>query len=425
MPSTPSLSRRSLVAGGMALGGAATLAAERLGPTLSRAESLPAPPSPGSPSTPPAQRPRLFLPPMREDQITDIKVCLRPFRAAGPRYDVEKLGDKTVFHHYGHGGSGWSLSWGSADFVVGRIAATLERRIAVIGCGIIGLTTALTALRAGMDVTIYTRDLLPRTRSVRANGSWTPSSRIALASVAGPAFPDLWERMARFSWASYRSYLGLPGEPIMFLDTYRLADQRNEAKANGEDHSAAPPPAQPGKDDFARYNPRIRDIIPAAIELQPSENPFPVPYAKRAAMMIFNFGAYGDHLLSEFHQSGGRIVMREFHSPADLRHLPERVIVNCPGYAAHDWWQDRSLIPVRGQTTWLPPCPQGRYGVAYRGAEMLCKTDGIMVQGYDLDDLGEMVGVGNAFEHPDRREAARAIGVFTDLFRRTAASRSA
>ena len=44
------------------------------------------------------------------DRIFRVTVCSRPFRAAGPRLDVEKVGDKVVVHNYGHGGSGWSLS---------------------------------------------------------------------------------------------------------------------------------------------------------------------------------------------------------------------------------------------------------------------------------------------------------------------------
>ena len=48
----------------------------------------------------------------RTDRIFDVAVCLRPFRAAGPRLDTERLGDTLVVHNYGHGGSGWSLSWG-------------------------------------------------------------------------------------------------------------------------------------------------------------------------------------------------------------------------------------------------------------------------------------------------------------------------
>src|SRR5712692_9394855 len=52
------------------------------------------------------------------DRIFRVTVCLRPFRAAGPRLDVERVGDKTVVHNYGHGGSGWSLSWGSSGIAV-------------------------------------------------------------------------------------------------------------------------------------------------------------------------------------------------------------------------------------------------------------------------------------------------------------------
>ncbi|PON10322.1 D-amino-acid oxidase, partial [Candidatus Entotheonella serta] len=89
---------------------------------------------------------------------------------------------------------------------------------------IIGLTTAITAQRAGMDVTIYARDMLPHTRSVRANGSWTPDSRIALITAATPDFAATWERMARYSWQTYREYLGLPGNPVDFRDNYILSD---------------------------------------------------------------------------------------------------------------------------------------------------------------------------------------------------------
>jgi glycine/D-amino acid oxidase-like deaminating enzyme len=72
----------------------------------------------------PNGQPRLRLAPLRVsvDRITQITVCTRPFRAQGPRLDVEKLGTKTVVHNYGHGGSGWSLSWGS-----GAIAAAANR----------------------------------------------------------------------------------------------------------------------------------------------------------------------------------------------------------------------------------------------------------------------------------------------------------
>src|SRR5688500_17974062 len=76
------------------------------------------------------------------ERIFDISVCLRPFRAAGPRLDAEQIGDTLVVHNYGHGGSGWSLSWGSSAVAVGKALASSPRAVAVIGSGPLGLTSA-------------------------------------------------------------------------------------------------------------------------------------------------------------------------------------------------------------------------------------------------------------------------------------------
>ena len=146
-------------------------------------------------------------------RVFDITVCTRPFRAQGPRLDTETIGDALIVHNYGHGGSGWSLSWGSSTIAVQKAMASSPREVAVVGCGALGLTSAILAQRAGAKVTIYARDLFPQVRSARATGSWTPDSRIALTDAAGPGFGALWEQMARTSWKTYRDYLGLP-EPL-------------------------------------------------------------------------------------------------------------------------------------------------------------------------------------------------------------------
>ena len=83
------------------------------------------------------------------DRLFDITVCLRPFRAAGPRLDTETIGDTLVVHNYGHGGSGWSLSWGSGTVAVKKAMESSPRQIAVVGCGALGLTAAILAQRGG------------------------------------------------------------------------------------------------------------------------------------------------------------------------------------------------------------------------------------------------------------------------------------
>src|SRR5476649_160095 len=169
----------------------------------------------------------LRLAPLRAspDRITQITVCTRPFRPQGPRLEVEQVGQKTIVHNYGHGGSGWSLSWGSSSIAVQKALATGEREIAVIGCGALGLTSGLLLQRAGARVTIYAKDLPPNVRSSLASGLWTPDSRICLEDHATPAFKQLWAEMARTSFATYQNFLGLAGTPVEFIDSYFVSDE--------------------------------------------------------------------------------------------------------------------------------------------------------------------------------------------------------
>jgi glycine/D-amino acid oxidase-like deaminating enzyme len=339
----------------------------------------------------------------RPDRLFDITVCLRPFRAAGPRLDVEQVGDTRVVHNYGHGGSGWSLSWGSSTLAVQKALADGARDIAVLGCGALGLTSATLAQRAGAKVTIYARDLLPQTRSSRATGSWTPDSRIALNSVAGPAFGALWEQMARISFKTYRQYLGLPGTPVEWSDRYTVGD--------GPTRESGPRQGL----DFASYADRIADLTQKPVVLAPGESPFRAPYVDRSSSMMFNVADYGHTLMTDFLLAGGRFERREFHDPSELSGLKEKVVINCPGYAARALWRDESVTPVRGQIGWLIPQAQARYGVIYKGINVLARRDGIVVQ--DISG-GDMKGYGDDDETPRRADAERAVALVAELFAR-------
>ncbi len=354
----------------------------------------------------PAYDPLPKLMPIRAhaDRIFRVTVCLRPFRAAGPRLDVERVGDKTVVHNYGHGGSGWSLSWGSSSIAVEKAMATGEREVGVIGCGALGLTSAILLQRAGAKVTIYAKERPPEVRSARATGSWTPDSRIALTNAVSPDFPALWEKMCRSSFHMYESYLGMAGNPVEYTDRYSLW--------NDDPPQRQPAPERSNSLSFARYQNRVRDLTPRSQELPPGTHPFPTRYASRTSSLTFNVAGYSRQLVTDFLIEGGRIERVEFHSPSELSQVPQKVLINATGYGARALWKDESIVPVRGQIAWLIPQAEVNYGVQYKNVYILARRDGIVVQD---GGIGEMEGYNDTNETPDRAAAESAVQVAAEL----------
>lgn len=356
-----------------------------------------------------AQFSRPGLVPLDADpsRISRITVCTRPFRAQGPRIEVERAGDKRVVHNYGHGGSGWSLSWGSALMARDLALEGGPRPVAVIGCGALGLTSALTLLRSGVPTTIYAAERTPYTRSARATGVWSPQSRLSQEGGTGEAFPARWEAMARASWAAHHSYIGLDGDPVRFIDTYNLED------APGAGTAVGPMPSN-AQVRFQHLRGRLNDIGPDSRDLTSDQHPFPVPSANVFAQMTFNVAEYARQMTEAFLMEGGHIVSRTFHAPSELAGLAEPVIVNCTGYGARALFGDDSLVPVRGQIGWLTPQPDVTYGLNYNAVSMVPRHDGIVIQ---ANGANERVGYGLDDETPNRAETEEALAMLATLFR--------
>lgn len=342
------------------------------------------------------------------DRLIDIAVCTRPFRPQGPRLEAEHRHGKHLVHHYGHGGSGWSLSWGSARQVLPLVLAGRERRIAVIGCGAIGLSTARMAQRAGLRVRIYCKERPPEVASSAATGLWTPDSRICTQAHATPAFAQRWEQMARYSFKTYQSLLGLAGEPVQWIGGYVLSDlpfeQALPVGFAGE---------HPDEPDYPDLIEQLSDIRPRSLPLRPGEHPFRAPYARRFTQMMFNLASYQRLLLEDFFREGGEIVPREFAHARQIAGLPEHTIVNCTGYGARALFGDADLVPVKGQTARLPPQPEVDYALIYRGRNlvMLPRRDGLLVAAQGEGDFG------NADRTPDRAQSQAAVERLATLYR--------
>ncbi|MEO1730019.1 MAG: FAD-dependent oxidoreductase [Pseudomonadota bacterium] len=314
--------------------------------------------------------------------LTRMTVCTRPFRPAGPRLETETIAGKTVIHNYGHGGSGWSLAWGYADEVRIRLAAFQPKSVSVLGAGAMGLTTAIALAETGAKVTIIARDLPMESRSAYATGVWSPSSRIGLKSAVEEAFPALWASLARKSYARHLQYVGRAGHPVEFTPRFYLRTKAPEPMLSPEPESG---------NDFLHLDRMIRDLTPPWAEIE--THPFPNEAGVRSGMvMTFNIAEYTRQLTDDFLAMGGRIERGEIASLEDLAQLPGDVAVNCSGFDAKVLAGDSTLIPVRGQISWMPAQTDRLYGIIHRNVTALSRRDGVIIQetgGTDYYGLGD------------------------------------
>lgn len=285
--------------------------------------------------------------------------------------------------------------------------ATGERDVAVIGCGALGLTSALLLQRAGARVTIYAKELPPNVRSSLASGVWTPDSRICFEDNATPAFRQLWERMARESFRTYQTLLGLPGHPVEFIDNYFVTDAAGVQSPEIED----------GRPKFAHLQrDLISDLVFGRAEFPPGTHALGERNLRRFTLMMFNIPAYARMLMSDFFAAGGKIEVREFASPAEFAKLPQKTLINATGYGARALLGDNSVIPVRGQLARMIPQPEIRYGLYYNHVSFVPRRDGLVFQVVGANDY---YGYGDETAVPDRAEAALAVNTIAQLFNGT------
>ena len=312
---------------------------------------------------------------------------LRPYRPSGFRVEPESLGEKTLIHNYGHGGSGITLSWGTARLALEHALSTPHRRAAIIGCGVVGLSTARLLQDHGFAVTIYARDLPPNTTSNIAGALWAPFS-VASGATLETEFAATLAQAARFS---HRYFQGLVGEryAVRWLPLYMLSNR-----------------PQAGVPSAWSITPELFKAVP----LEPEQHPFPFRGARRAFVMMIEPDPYLRALMEDFRVAGGEIVLRDFPDKASVQVLNELLIVNCTGLGARDLFGDEELIPVRGQLEFLVPQPEIAYMYLSSGLYMFPRRNGIL--------LGGTFEQGNWSTEPDPATTRRLLAGHRDLAER-------
>jgi glycine/D-amino acid oxidase-like deaminating enzyme len=300
---------------------------------------------------------------VNSDRVTRTIVGLRPFRPSGFVVRADKLRRHTVVHNYGHGGAGVTLSWGTSQLAFEEVQRVGNGAVAVLGCGICGLTSALLLLRSGREVTIYAENLPPNTTSNIAGALWFPTGFFD-KDKATPEFLEQFRRAARISQRVYQTYANDPRYGVYWI---RLHELRN---------------AMPAGDPLVEGN----DLYPGYATVQDPDRYFGSPYTVRFDTLMIDPDIYLRTLMSDFFAAGGRIVQRHFEAERDVFDLREKIVVNCTGLGAGKLFGDEEITPVRGQLTMLLPQDDIDYGYVSGGTEhgllyMFPRKTGIVLGG--------------------------------------------
>ncbi|MCC7125998.1 MAG: FAD-dependent oxidoreductase [Acidobacteria bacterium] len=328
--------------------------------------------------TRPARRPMVVLPRVHAswDRVIRTTIGLRPHRPGGFVLKADKLDGKTLIHNYGHGGAGMSLSWGTASMAADLALEQPVRQAAVIGGGVVGLTTTRELIRRGFEVTLYAATLPPDVTSNWSLAGFTPTSGLSTAAARTPEWTAQFQTAVDIAYRRLQLLVG-PHYGISWITNYAPTDDERMA---GGSNSLLP-----------------EHIRGAQVLLGPGEHPFPTTYAIERPEMRIEPSIYLEALLRDARIFGATIVVRKFESARELAALPQGVIVNCTGLGAKALFGDPDLIPLKGQLTVLLPQPEVQYstsgGARVQTAEpglgihMMPRADGIILGGTSERDI--------------------------------------
>lgn len=269
-------------------------------------------------------------PDLSEARIMRTVAGIRPYRRGGIRLERVSLSDgRPLVHDYGHGGAGITLSWGCAEEVGDLLDAedVPPVSVAVIGGGIIGLTSAWVLAERGYSVSIHSEHFSPGTTSDVAGGQWAPSL------VALDRRPERRTRFARILRGSHRRFVAHLGEHygVSHVDNYT-------ASGGGAGLRRIPP-----------------GILPPARRLERLPFVGPPRPGRLYHTLLIEPPVYLPRLQSDLDALGVERVQFRFESADEIANLPVDAVVNCTGLGSRALYGDRRLVPVRGQLVLLEP----------------------------------------------------------------------
>ena len=271
------------------------------------------------------------VPDLSDARVLRAVAGIRPCREGGLRLERESLGNKTLVHNYGHGGCGITLGFGCAKAAADLVDGA-DGPVAVLGAGVIGLTTAFELLRRGTRVRVYAESFAAGTTSIIAGAQWLPTG--IDFPPAGSDDRERFNRLLRDSGEAFRSI----GRARWGVESLPVFEPRS-AELHAEFFESG--------------------VLDAPEDFDSEPAPGGIVEGRRYRTDFIHTPRFMRTLHAEVERLGGAFVSRAFAGASDVESLDEHAVVNCLALGSERVFGDDSMYPARGVLVHLEPQPLG------------------------------------------------------------------
>lgn len=284
-------------------------------------------------------KPSLTAPYLSRDAVVKASVSIHDFRDKGIRVEPSYMRDKLIIHNYGHGGASLPLSWGSVEEAFEYLEIELLSdefaydfgEVAVLGAGILGLTTANFFLDRGYKVHVYSEAFAPHITNDHLEGLWWPT---AVSMGDGWLAKRAFKRILHHSFKHFKKLAESPNPEFAGVTprtVYAFSEQCSPLDEAIEELLEVEAYVSVTFDTGAHH----RGICYETFHIDPQ--------------------LYTRSLYEKALAKGAIFVRRSFHSKEELEDLDENIIFNCTGKGSKALFEDDELSTVRHQVLELSP----------------------------------------------------------------------